>query len=96
MLIRRGTETSLRMNLRAWYHVPKCSNQRQVRDIAVVAVVDVTASVFAATNDERARLFRLWFWLPPCSVDGSSSMFACSSFRGASSVKNVNIRIFDY
>jgi hypothetical protein len=78
MVKKRGAETSLRMN------APKCSNQRQVRDFAVAAVVDVTASVFPATDDGRARLFILWFWLPPCSIDGSSSMFACGSFRSTS------------
>jgi hypothetical protein len=86
MVKKRGDEASLRMNLKAWYHAPKCSNQRQVRDFAMAAVADVTASVFPATDDGRARLFTPWFWLPPCSVDGSSSMFACSNVRSTANV----------
>jgi len=56
---KKGAETPLRMNLTACYHAPKCSNQREVRDFAMAAVPDVTASVFAATDDGRARLFIL-------------------------------------
>lgn len=96
MVKKRGAETPLRMNLTAWYHAPKCSNQRQVRDFVMAAVADVTAGVFPATDDGRARLFILWFWLPPCSVDGSSSMFACSRVGSTANVKNANIRIFDF
>jgi len=46
VIVKKGrAETSLRMNLRAWYHTPKCSNQRQVRDFAMAAVADFPASV---------------------------------------------------
>jgi hypothetical protein len=96
MVEHRDAETSVHMNLTARYHAPEYSNQRQVRDFAIAAVADVTASVFTATDVERARLFILWFWLPLCSVDGSSSMFACGSVSSTSNVKNVNIWTFYY
>jgi hypothetical protein len=95
ILKKRGAEKCVRMILRAWYHAPICSNQRQVRDFAMAAVADVTASVFPAAVVGRALLFILWFWLPPCSVDGSSSIFPCSSVS-TSNVKNVSTWIFDY
>jgi hypothetical protein len=91
MVKQRDAETSMRMRLTTRYNAPECINQRQVRDFAIAAVADVTASVFPATDDGRARLFILWFWLPLCSVDGSSSMFVCSSVSSTSNVKNFNI-----
>jgi hypothetical protein len=86
----------MRMHVTTRYRSPKRSNQRQVRDFAMAAVADVTASVFPPTDDGRARLFILWFWLLPCSVDGSWSMFARGSVTSTSNVKNVKEWVFDY
>jgi hypothetical protein len=96
MVEQRDAEKSVHMYVTARHHDPECSKLRQVRDFAIAAAADFTASVFAATNVERARLFILWFWLPLCSVDGSSSMFACGRVSSTSNVKNANLWIFYY